>query len=106
VRFARVLSSPWCRCRDTARLMDMGAVEIEPTFSNAFVLSDRRDELTAGARKVLAAWRGPGPLLVVTHGSNILALTGRSPASGEAVVVTVGGDGALTVAGSLEPPPR
>src|SRR5918998_375059 len=37
VAVAKVLSSPWCRCLDTARLMDVGPVEIEETFGNAFV---------------------------------------------------------------------
>jgi phosphohistidine phosphatase SixA len=86
VSFARILSSPWCRCLDTARLMDVGRVEVEPTFSNAFVLRDRREELKQGASAVLNAWKD-GTLLVVTHGANILALSGVSPASGEIVVV-------------------
>jgi phosphohistidine phosphatase SixA len=101
IRFAKVLSSPWCRCTDTAKLMDLGPVQIEPTFSNAFVLADRREALAAGARQVLRDWRGPGNLLVVTHGANIQALTGRSPASGEVVVVSVGGDGSLREVGSV-----
>jgi phosphohistidine phosphatase SixA len=101
IRFAKVLSSPWCRCVDTATLMDVGPVQIEATFSNAFVLSDRREALTAGARKLIRGWRGPGALLVVTHGANIQALTGRGPASGEVVVVSVDKGGSLTEVGSL-----
>jgi phosphohistidine phosphatase SixA len=104
VPIAKVLSSPWCRCLDTARLMNVGPVQTEPTFSNAFVLNDRRDALAAGARDVMNAWSGPGTLLVVTHGANILALTGLSPASGELVVVTAGKDRALRVVGTLQAP--
>jgi phosphohistidine phosphatase SixA len=103
----KVLSSPWCRCVDTAKLMEVGAVEIEPTFSNAFVLSDRREALTAGAQAIVAAWRGPGNLLVVTHGANIQALTGgASPESGEIVVVTAGADGAIREVGRIPVPKR
>ena len=104
VPIAKVLSSPWCRCVDTASLLAMGPVQIEPTFSNAFVLSDRRAELTQGARRLIASWRGPGSLLVVTHGSNIQALTGRSPASAEVLVVSAQADGSLREIGSLAPP--
>jgi len=86
VSFARILSSPWCRCLETARLMNVGAVEVEPAFSNAFVLRDRREELKQGATAILQGWTG-GTLLVVTHGANILALSAVSPASGEIVVV-------------------
>jgi hypothetical protein len=39
---------------------------------------------------VIDAWKGSGILLVVTHGANIFALTGMSPASGEIVVVRGG----------------
>src|SRR5215211_8168452 len=43
VRVAKLLSSPWCRCLETAQILNLGAVEIEPAFSNTFVLADRRD---------------------------------------------------------------
>lgn len=88
VPIGKVISSQWCRCQDTARLMDLGrSVEINPTFNNAYTLRDRRDELTSGARAVIAAWKGPGALVIVTHGANILPLTGFQPVEGEMVVV-------------------
>jgi phosphohistidine phosphatase SixA len=105
-RLGRVVSSPWCRCVDTATLMDVGKVEIEPTFSNAVVLRDRHDELARGARALLRAWKGPGTLLVVTHGINILALTGHNPASGEIVVVAPLADGTMREIGRLPVPVR
>ncbi len=87
VKIGKVVSSQWCRTRQTAELMNIGPVEEAPTFNNAFVLSERRAELTEGAREAIAAWRGPGTLVVATHGANILALLGVSPAEGEVVVV-------------------
>jgi len=102
----RVLASPWCRTLETATLLGAGAVQIEPTFANAFILRDRREALRDGGRAVIAAWRGPGVLLVVTHGENIHALTGRTPATAEVVVVAAGGDGALREIGALSPPTR
>lgn len=105
VRFSKVLSSPWCRCVDTARLVDMGRVAVEPRFSNAYVLADRRDALMRDGRAVIAAWQGPGPLLVVTHGENIRALSGRSPGTSEVVVVTPDGAGGLREIGAIRPVP-
>lgn len=105
-RLGRVVSSPWCRCVDTARLMDVGPVAIEATFGNVVVLSDRREALTRGARDVLRAWKGPGALLVVTHGANIQALTGYNPASGEIVVVAPQADGTVREIGRLPVPTR
>ncbi|HJQ59499.1 MAG TPA: histidine phosphatase family protein [Vineibacter sp.] len=103
-RLGRIVSSPWCRCVDTARLMNVGPVDIEPTFSNVVVLRDQRDTLTAGARAFIRAWKGPGTLLVVTHGANIQALTGYNPASGEMVVVAPRADGTMREIGRLPVP--
>jgi hypothetical protein len=49
----RILSTPWCRCKDTATLLKLGPVEAEPRFGNVVVLSDQRESLTAGARAVI-----------------------------------------------------
>jgi phosphohistidine phosphatase SixA len=106
IAIARVLSSPWCRCVDTATLAGVGPVQVEHAFANAFVLSDRREALREGGRAVIGRWRGPGVLLVVTHGENIRALTGRSPATAEIVVVAPGADGTLREIGSLAAPVR
>lgn len=101
VKPARILSSPWCRCIDTAKLMDVGPVAIENAFGNPVVWTDRRDALKSGSNAVIRAWKGPGALLAVTHGASIAALTGYNPASGEIVVV----DNALKEIGRI-PLPR
>src|SRR5215203_5644201 len=85
ISFTRIIRSPWCRCVETAKLMDLGPVDIEPAFSNAFVLRDRRDELRRDATAILNTW-SHGTLMVVTHGANIQALSGVSPTSAEIVV--------------------
>lgn len=87
VPVGKILTSEWCRCRETARLLDLGPVEDTPTFNNAYNLRDQRERLTEGARAVIGAWSGPGALIVVSHGANILPLTGIHPGEGEIVVV-------------------
>jgi phosphohistidine phosphatase SixA len=87
IPIGKVLSSQWCRCRETVALMELGTPEPAPTFNNAFTFRDRVDELTAGARAIVAAWSGPGTLAVATHGANILPLTGVMPEEGSMVVV-------------------
>lgn len=88
IAFAKILSSPWCRCIDTAELLEMGAVERSAAFSNIVVMSGERQSIIDSGRAVIEGWSGPGTLLVVTHGANIQALTsGRNPAQGEIVVV-------------------
>ena len=84
--------------------MNLGhPIEIAATFNNAYTFSDRRDELTKGARAVIAAWKGPGALMIVTHGANILPLTGFQPAEGEMIVVEpeAMADGRLRVIGRI-----
>jgi phosphohistidine phosphatase SixA len=92
IAFEKILSSPWCRCIDTARLLNLGTVETEATFGNVVVLKDQRQTLTTGARALIERWTAGGNLLVVTHGANIQALTGAWLASGEIVVVKGGSD--------------
>ena len=100
IAFEKILSSPWCRCIDTARLLNLGTVETEATFGNVVVLRDQRETLTTGARALIARWTARGNLLVVTHGANIQALTGAWLASGEIVVVR-GGSGSDEPVGRL-----
>ena len=92
IAFEKILSSLWCRCIDTAKLLNLGTVETEATFGNVVVLKDQRQILTIGARALIAQWTAGGNLLVVTHGANIQALTGVWLASGEIVVVKGGSD--------------
>ena len=103
---SRVLASPWCRTTETAALLGVGAVRGEPAFANAFVLSEKRTELARGARAVIAQWRGPGTLLVVTHGENIRALVGRTPATAELVVVAAAADGSVRELAAVLTPER
>jgi phosphohistidine phosphatase SixA len=100
-----VVSSQWCRTRDTARLA-FGAdrVRDEPAFNSFFGQAQGgRDDQTARAREVLTRWKGPGTLVVVTHQVNITALTGLSSASAHGVVLRAQPDGTLKVAGTVSP---
>ena len=104
IPIARVLASPWCRTVETATLLGAGPVHAEPTFSNAFVLRERRAELAAGARALIGRWRGPGTLLVVTHGENIAGLVGRAPSTAELVAVAARADGGVQELGAVLTP--
>jgi phosphohistidine phosphatase SixA len=83
VRVDKILSSPWCRCLETARLMVLGPVD--GTWAAA--ASDKSPERLAALRQMLANWRGPGTLVVVTHALTVQALVGIMPGQAETVVV-------------------
>ncbi len=87
VRIGRVLSSQWCRTRETADLAFPGLAREEPIFNSFFDNASNDPKQTAAARALMLGWTGPGALVVVTHQVNITALTGIVPASGEGVVM-------------------
>jgi len=89
IKVARVLTSQWCRCRDTANLAFPGLVEEEPIFNSFFENRSAGPAQTSAAISLLAEWRGPGALVIVTHQVNITALTGVFPSSGEGIVVRI-----------------
>jgi phosphohistidine phosphatase SixA len=98
----QVWSSQWCRTRETADLAFPGQRVDQPAFNSFFGTPDAAPEQTRAAQQLLAAWRGPGVLVVVTHQVNITAITGLVPRSGEGLVVKPTAQG-LAVAGWLTP---
>lgn len=102
VPVAAVRSSRWCRCLETAKLA-FGGAEPWPALDNTFETPDRRPQQMNAIRKLLAEPVRSGNLVLVTHGVNILALTGISPAESEIVVVRPGSNGGFTVIGRGTP---
>ncbi|HEY0824560.1 MAG TPA: histidine phosphatase family protein [Ramlibacter sp.] len=102
VPVARVLSSPWCRCRETARLIFGREGEVEPSLGNLFGRRELEAQQVAELRKLVRRAEG-GNLFMVTHGSTTHALTGVSPGTGEMVVLTPQAGGGFRVAGRLAP---
>ncbi len=102
ITVSRVLTSQWCRSRDTAELAFPRMPAEEPAFNSFF---DERAEgaaQTARALAVLSRWQSPEVWVVVTHQVNITALTGIPPASGEGIVIRPQ-DGTLQVLGRIAP---
>ena len=82
-----VLSSPWCRCIDTARLMNVGVAKVFTGLSSFYEGHVSR----ASVLKELNAYlesinQTDHPTLLVTHQVVISAVTGLSSASGEAII--------------------
>src|SRR5262249_11527149 len=97
----RVLSSPWCRCIETARLAFDSTPEKSPALANLFGRQENRDSQIADLRKLVSGFGGRGNLVLVSHGSTIVALTGVSPEPAEMVVVKPDGGGNFSVVGRL-----
>ena len=89
---ARVLSSQWCRCLDTARLLDLGPVKEMPALNSFFGQPEKEKESITALRQFLADLPQDGkPVVLVTHQVTVTALTGIFPASGEAVFLRANG---------------
>jgi phosphohistidine phosphatase SixA len=99
----RVLSSRWCRCLETARLAFGSAEPWEP-LSSLFADRTRQAEQTRAFRALAGDKRGTENTILVTHGANIVAFVGVSPAMAEMVIVTPQGNGTFTVTGRLPAP--
>ncbi len=102
IAFDRVLTSQWCRCRETAELVNAGPVEGFPVLNSFF--AERRangPRQTAELRAFLAEKPAGERVLLVTHYVNISALTGRAVRSGELLVLDVGPEGYQGVAGEI-----
>ena len=102
VPIAQVLSSEWCRCRDTA-VLAFERYEPWPALNNLF---GRRGSEPAQTRAMLertGAYRGKGNLVLVTHGATIVPVAGVNPAQGELVVMKPVVAGKLELVGRLRP---
>jgi phosphohistidine phosphatase SixA len=101
IAVARVLSSPWCRCIETARIAFGVEPQQDATLANLFEHGQNRERQLEGFRKLVAAAPKQGNLMLVTHGSTTAAFTGISPATAEMVIVTPEGGGNFRVAGRI-----
>ena len=87
VEFAEIYSSEWCRCRETAKLLDMGKVTPLRALNSFYDHHFSRDELLPALEEMLFdVESGDVPILMVTHFVTIAAVTGRSVSSGDLVV--------------------
>ena len=98
---ARVYSSQWCRCLETAELLALGEVHELPVLNSFFQRYADQEEQTNGLRQWLLEQDMTSPLVLVTHQVNITALTGIYPRSGELVLVTREQNGDFSVAGTI-----
>ena len=99
---ARVYSSQWCRCLETAALLDLGPVTELPALNSFFERPGERGERVAALRAFLTAQPHDGTLLVlVTHQVTISALSDTFADSGTGVLMVLGEGGRLERVGTL-----
>jgi hypothetical protein len=96
IKNAQVFSSPWCRCIDTARLINQGPVKVEPALGSFFddmSLEKRQTRELEALIKSELAQNPKSPLIFVTHHVNIQAYTGTAVGVGDMVLAKVNKNG-------------
>jgi broad specificity phosphatase PhoE len=102
---ARVYSSQWCRCLETARLLGLGPVEPLPALNSFYPRPEERDPRLATLKEFLARLPADGlPVVLVTHQFTITAFTAGPTASGGGSLFQLNGTGNPQWLGTLLDP--
>ena len=92
IQQAKVYSSPWCRCVDTATLLNKGEVKKELALGSFFDDMSQAKKQTEELTKFIAVERKQSPnipIIMVTHHVNIQSYVGEVVNSGDMVLVKV-----------------
>jgi len=103
-----VLSSQWCRCLDTARLMDVGPVAVEPSLASFFNEMHTAKSANQALQAMVAQrlkTKGQQALVLVTHHVNIYEFMGQNMGSGDMVLAQVKPNGQV-LSHQVIPSPR
>ena len=96
IESAKVFSSPWCRCVDTATLLNKGPVVIDKSLGSFFENMGQSNQQTEALRQLVqkSLKQFPKtPIIMVSHHVNIEAFTGVVLGSGDMVLVKIGPSG-------------
>jgi phosphohistidine phosphatase SixA len=101
-----VISSPMCRCRDTARIA-FGESPVTDAALREIATADpeRTTAFERKAESLIANHRGSSPVVFVSHRPNIDLLTLELIGEGELVVARANENGELTVLGKIQVQP-
>jgi phosphohistidine phosphatase SixA len=100
---AAVLTSQWCRCRETAELAFPAQAVDAPAFNSFFQDRSSGPAQTGAALNLLKQRQnGSDAVVVITHQVNITALTDVFPRSGEGIVIRIEEDD-VEVVGRITP---
>lgn len=103
IPITQVLSSQYCRCLETAKLLDLGAVKPSPMLNSIFEDRTTATQQTQQVRQqILNHQNTPGVIIMVSHFANISELSSIGLQSGGAVVMRANRQGELEVVGQIQ----
>jgi broad specificity phosphatase PhoE len=93
---AQIFSSPWCRCSDTAQLLELGSVKIETPLGSFFDDMSLEKKQTKELEQLIKSEldkQSKLPIILITHHVNIRAFMGKNVSQGDMVLVKVNKSG-------------
>jgi phosphohistidine phosphatase SixA len=99
VQSADVQSSAWCRCKDTAELLNFQGFNVEPALGSFFDDMQKAQAQNLQLEKFIAnklSTKGKKALILVTHHVNIYQFVGENINSGDMVLAKVDASGRMT----------
>ena len=103
VTSARVYSSQWCRCLETARLLNLGPVQELAGLNSFYERTQDRGPNLKALNDFISQQPVKGELIVlVTHFVTISGIAGTGVSSGEGVLLALHEEAPYTVVGRLD----
>lgn len=83
-----IYSSQWCRCKETAELLDLGSVEELSGLNSFFQMTENREPNLRALNQFIAKQAIDENLIImVTHSVTISAISGKHVASGDGILL-------------------
>jgi phosphohistidine phosphatase SixA len=102
VKSARMYSSQWCRCIETATLIDLGPVQELPALNSFYERTQDREPNIRALNEFIVQQPMDGELVIlVTHFVTVAAIAGTSVSSGEGVLLALKEEGPYRVVGHI-----
>lgn len=99
----KLYSSQWCRCLETARLMNLGTVTSLPSLNSFFQKPEDREPNLSALRKFIRDNTKKGELIImVTHQVTISGISEKWTDSGHGKLVRPGPAGGIELIGELD----
>jgi phosphohistidine phosphatase SixA len=103
VTSARVYSSQWCRCLETARLLNLGPVQELAALNSFYERVQDREPNLKELNDFISQQPARGELIIlVTHYVTIAGIAGTGVPSGGGALVALHADAPYTVVGRLD----
>lgn len=106
ITFTRVLTSQWCRCRETAKLLDLGTPEDFTPLNSFFQDRSTGPAQVQEIKSYLRTLPEEETVMLVTHQVNVTGLTDEWVRSGEVFIIQVEEAGEVKILGRYLIPAR